>query len=116
MKVRGLLVAVIPLAVLAGAVYWSNKSEAARAAKPAVAADASPKLITINEDQLTSVSLAHKDAPPTVLEKNESGKWKMVAPKTYAVDQDVANTTLSAATGLVWDRLVEDKVTDFKPY
>src|SRR5260370_25042812 len=104
MKGRAFLVAVIALAVLAGAVYWSNKSEAAKAAKPAVAADASPKLITITDDQLTSVSIAHKDGAPTVLEKNESGKWKMSSPKTYAVDQDVSNTMLSAVTGLAWDR------------
>ena len=35
MKFRGLLAAVVVLAALAGAAYWSNKKEKAEAGKPA---------------------------------------------------------------------------------
>ena len=41
MRIRGLLIAVVVLAALAGGVYWSNKVKKAEEGKPA--ADAPPK-------------------------------------------------------------------------
>ena len=53
-EIRGLLVAVVVLAVLGGALYWSNRKQKADAAKPA--ADAATKILTIPEDQIKEVT------------------------------------------------------------
>lgn len=115
---RGLLIGVVLLAALAGVVYWSNKSEAAKEAAAATekSKDAPPKLITIADDQVKQVQLKKKDAEPTVLEKDSSGKWRMQGPKQYAVDQDAASGLVSTVTGLTWDRLVEEKGGDLTAF
>lgn len=115
---RGLLIGVVLLAGLAGLVYWSNKSEAAKEAKSATekSKDAPPKLINVADDQVKQVQFKKKDGDATVLEKDASGKWKMVGPKQYPVDQDAANSVVSTVTGLTWDRLVEEKASDLTPF
>jgi hypothetical protein len=54
MRPRGLLVALVLLAALAGGLYYSNKQKAAEAAKPP--ADTSPKILTLTEGDITKVA------------------------------------------------------------
>lgn len=111
---RGLLISVVLLGVLAGGVYWSNKAKTAEEAKPPK--DAPPKLLAIPEDQIQKIQIQKKGAEPTVLERDKSRKWQIVAPKPLAADLQDAAAYLTTMTGLVWDRLIEDKASDLSAY
>src|SRR5579862_3110814 len=114
MKTRGLLAAVIILAALAGALYWSNRKQKAEAAKPAT--DTTTKILNIPEDQIKEVTLKKSGGDATVLQKGDDGKWKLTAPKPQRADQDTVKTLVSTLSTLNADKVVEDKATDLSPY
>ena len=112
MKPKGLLIAVVLLAVLGGLTWWSNKKEAAKAKTPT---DASTKLLTIPDDQFQEIKI--KKVTDELLDlKRENGKWQMTAPKPMAADQDAAGSMVSTLANLNADKVVEDKAADLKPY
>jgi len=114
MKLRGLLAAVVILAALGGALYWSNRKQKAEAAKPAT--DASAKILTIPEDQIQQIKIKKTGAETIVLRKGGDGKWQLLEPKPMRADQDTANSLATAISSLSSDKLVEDKATDLSPY
>lgn len=113
MKFRGLLVAVVVLAALGGAAYWSNKKEKADAGKPA--ADAPPKILSIPEDQFKQILLKKKTGDTTSVVKAD-GKWQIVQPKPLAADQDSVSSVVTSLASLASDRLIEEKATDLASY
>jgi Domain of unknown function (DUF4340) len=113
MKFRGLLVAVVLLAALAGGVYYSNKEKAAEAAKPP--SDQSPKIVSLTEGDITKIVLKKKGADETDVAKN-NGKWEITAPMPYAADQDTAKQLVSSAASVSSDRVVEDKASNVSAY
>ena len=114
MKTRGLLAAVIILAALGGLLFWSNRKQKAEAAKPA--AETTPKILTIPEDQIKEIRLKKKAADEIVVRKGDDGKWQIVEPKPQRADQDAVNGVASALSNLNGDKLVEDKATDLAAY
>jgi Domain of unknown function (DUF4340) len=110
---KGLLVAVVALAVLAGGVYWSNKKKAEDEKKPLP--DAAPKILTIADDQFREIKLAKKDAEPVVLSK-ATGSWAITQPKAMAADQDAASALVNALASVSSDRLIEEKAGDLSGY
>ena len=112
MKPKGLLIAVVLLAVLGGATWWSNKKEAAKAKSPT---DTSTKLLTIPDDQFQEIKIK-KVTDELLSLKRENGKWQMTAPKPMAADQDAAGSMVSTLANLNADKVVEDKAADLKPY
>lgn len=114
MKPRGLLAAVIVLAALGGALYWSNRKQKAEAAKPS--AGTTTKILTIPEDQIKEVTLKKTGAEPTVLQMGADGKWQLTEPKAQRADQDTAKSLVSSLSTLNADKVVEDKATDLSPY
>ena len=54
MKPKGLLIAVVLLAVLGGAIWWSNRAEAKKAAK---GTDTSTKILSIPDDQIQEIHI-----------------------------------------------------------
>lgn len=113
MKFRGLLAAVVVLAALGGAAWWSEKKQKADAAKPP--ADASPKILSIPEDQFKQIDLVRKAGDTTELTKAD-GKWQIVQPKPLAADQDSVKSLVSSLASLASDRLIEDKPSDLSSY
>jgi hypothetical protein len=114
MKIRGLLIATVVFAALAGVLYWSDHHKpSAEAAKPD--ADAAPSILKLDENSVTQLALKKKDAPPVLLTKSSSG-WKITAPKPLAADQATVSSMLSTISSLNSDRLVEDKGTDLERY
>ena len=112
MKPKGLLIAVVLLAVLGGLTWWSNKSQADKSKTPA---DTTTKLLSIPDDQFQEIRI--KKVTDEVLSlKRENGKWQMTAPKAMAADQDAAGSMVSALANLNADKVVEEKATDLKPY
>jgi hypothetical protein len=114
MKPRGLLAAVIVLAALGGALYWSNRKQKAEAAKPST--DTMPKILSIPEDQIKEVTLKKTGGDTTVLQKGADGKWQLTAPKPQRADQDATKTVLSSLANLSADKVVEDKASDLSAY
>ena len=115
MKPRGLLAAVIVLAALGGALYWSNRKQKADAAKP-VTDTATPKILSIPEDQIKGVSIKKTGAETTVLQKGADGKWQIAEPKPLRADQDTVKSLVGALSALNADKVVEDKAADLSPY
>lgn len=112
MQVRGLLIAALLMAVLAGGVWWSNKRGTSAENK---AADETPKILSIPEDQIAQVEIRKKGAQPVVLKK-EGGKWQIAKPESLPVDEDSASSLVSTLSSLSSDRVVEEKGADLSIY
>jgi len=112
MKPKGLLVAVVLLAVLAGAIWYSNKKQAATAAKPI---DTSTKLLTIPDDQFQEVRIKKLTGEVQDL-KREDGKWRILEPKQLPADQDAVTSMVTSLSSLSADKIIEDNATDLKAY
>ena len=112
MRPRGLFVALILLAALAGGLYYSNKQKAAEAAKPP--ADTPPKIVALLEGDITKVVLK-KGAYETDLQKT-GDKWQITAPMPYPADQSIASQLVASAANVSSDRLVEDKASNLASY
>ena len=85
MKFRGLIVAVIVLAALAGVLYWSQhrKTPIETATVPA----ATPAILKIDPSSVTELVIKQKGLDPVTLKKTD-GKWQITEPKTYRADQE----------------------------
>ena len=114
MKMRGLLVAAIALAVVAGLVYWSEKKKKAEEGKPP--ADAPPKVLTIAEDQFQQIRMQKAGGGATVVVKGADNVWKITEPKPLAADKDAVSSLVSTLSSLSSDRLIEEKAADLAPY
>ena len=113
MKLR-LGLAVIALAVVGGLVYWSNQEEKKKEGKPA--ADASPKLLEVPEDQISQVELKKKGGDTTIIKRGADGKWQLTAPEALPVDQEAAKSLAGAFNPLNSDKLIEEKAADVAQY
>ncbi len=113
MQLRGLLIAVVVLAVLGAGIWWSNRQKAAEEGKPA--ADATPKILSVPEDQIQKVQIEKTGGEPIVLSK-EGGKWQITAPKALPADPDTVSSLVNTLSSLSSDRLVEEKTADLSPY
>ena len=114
MGTRGLLIATALLAVLGGLVFWSNREKAKEEGKPP--SDASPKIVSLQEGDLTQLDLKRRDGTETIIKKNASGKWGIIAPKPIATDNDAVIQITNTFAGLASDRVVEDKAGDLSGY
>jgi Domain of unknown function (DUF4340) len=114
MKIRGLLIATVVFAALAGVLYWSDhRKPSAEAAKPD--ADAAPSILKLDENSITRLELKKKDTPAIELAKSGS-EWTITEPKPFAADQSAISSMLSTISSLNSDRLVEDKGADLQRY
>ena len=114
MKIRGLLIATVVVAGLAGVLYWSDHHKSsAEAAKPN--ADSAPSILKLDENSITKLELKKKDVPPILLTKSGSD-WKISEPKALAADQTTVSSMLSAISSLDSERLVEDKSSNLERY
>ncbi|HXJ86586.1 MAG TPA: DUF4340 domain-containing protein [Candidatus Binatia bacterium] len=114
MKIRGLLIATVVLAALAGVLYWSDRHKpTAEAAKPDE--EAAPSILKLDENAITKFELKKKDAPAIVLAKTGSD-WKIIEPKAFVADQTTVSTMLSTISSLNSDRLLEDQSSNLQRY
>jgi Domain of unknown function (DUF4340) len=112
-----LLIALIIGAGLGGALWWSNKSEDAKAkAPPKETKDAPPKMLALTEPDIRQVEIKHKDGEDTIVKKDDSGRWSIIAPKPLPADQAAVGGLTSAVTSLTAERIVDDKPTDIPSY
>jgi hypothetical protein len=112
MKPKGLLIAVVLLAVLGGVTWWSNKSQADKAKTPT---DTTVKLLSIPDDQFQEIKILKVSGEAIGL-KRENGKWRLTAPLSLPADQDAVGSMISTLANLNADKVVEEKAADLKPY
>ena len=112
MKPKGLLIAVVLLAVLGGVTWWSNKNQADKAKTPD---STTTKLLTIPDDQFQAIKIMQRSNELLTL-KRDNGKWALTAPVAMPADQDAAGQIASALANLSADKIVEEKATDLKAY
>ena len=113
MKPKGLLIAVVLLAILGGAIWFSNKQEAKSAAKSPTTTEA--KILSIPEDQIQDVKIQHANGDTVEMSKT-SGKWRLVQPKDLSADPDASSSLVTALTSVTADKTIEDRATDVAPY
>jgi Domain of unknown function (DUF4340) len=113
MKPKGLLIAVVLLAVLGGVVWWSNKKQASASGKTDTTA--TTKLLTIPDDQFQEIRVRKVTGEVEDLQR-ENGKWRMTQPKPLAADQDAVSSMVSNLSSLNADKVIEEKAGDLKPY
>jgi hypothetical protein len=114
MKIRGLLVALALLVVLAGGIWYSNRSDKGK--DTAAKADATPNVLTLKEADITRIELAHHAGETTVLERDGTGGWKITAPVAYPVDRDAVTALVGALAAVASDKVVDDKAADLSQY
>jgi hypothetical protein len=114
MKFRGLFLAIVVLAGLVGLLYWSNHRKPAPTAE--ASAEASPKILSLKQADITRVDIKKKDAPDLVLTKNSAGKWQITDPKPMRADQGHVEIVLNSLSSLSSDRLVEEKASNLADY
>src|ERR1700690_2536578 len=104
MRPKGLLIAVVLLAVLGGAVWWSNKKQATAAKTPA---DTSTKIVAIPDDQIVQIQIKHA-AGDIVALRRDNRKWQMTQPKPLSPDPDAASSLVSSLASVTADKSIED--------
>lgn len=115
MKGKGLLVAAIVLAALAGTLYWSNHRKPS-ASSLTSAAESSPKILDVKPADVTDITISKTGATELTLAKNDADKWQITAPKPLPADQDAVSSLLSNISPLNSDRLLEEKASDLNAY
>jgi hypothetical protein len=113
-KLGRLLIAAVLLAGLSGVLWWSNKSEAAKANKPP--ADSAPKILSLKDDEIKQIEIKKRDGTDTILKKDDAGKWAIIAPQPLPADQASANAVASAADSISSERMIDDHATDLASY
>ncbi len=114
MKLRGLLVAAVVLAGLSGTLYWSNRHKPADTT--AASADAPPKILAVNEADITKFDLKKNGAEQVSVERNSAGQWHITAPTPLAADQSAVSSLLGTFSSLNSERVVEEKAGSLAPY
>jgi hypothetical protein len=111
MKPKGLIIAVVLLAVLGGVTWWSNRKQAAASKAP----DTSTKILLISEEQFQEIKLAKSGAEAVDL-KRENGKWRIAAPQAFPADPDASSSLVAALASVTADKTIEDNAADLKAY
>jgi hypothetical protein len=115
MKPIRLLIAVVLLAGLGGVVWWSNKSEAAKEAKPPV--DTTPQILSVAEAGLQGIEIHQREGDvTTVLKREGKDRWTITAPKALTADLTAVASIIIASANLRGDRILEESATDLASF
>ena len=114
MKFARLLIAAAVLAALGGLLYWSNRSEEAKAGKPDP--KAAPKILDLKETDIKQIEIRHRDGETTVLQRDGAGKWSITAPQPLAADQAAVSGVATSAGMLSSDRVVDENASNLPSY
>lgn len=113
MRGRGLIVGTVLLAALGGGIWYSNRVEEQKAAKPPE--DATRKITTIAEADITKLELRPRDGAPAIVVR-EGAQWKLTAPQPWAADQQEVGALVSTLASLPAEKIVEEKTADFSSF
>lgn len=96
------------LALLGGAVWWSNKEEAKKEGQPAPGA--SPDIVAIKDADIKEIEIKKGTDISTTLKKDDAGKWSITAPEALAADAGAVANLTSAVTKMASERVVDENV------
>lgn len=113
MKLTRLLIAAAVLAVLGGAMWWSNRDEKAKEGK---STDTSPKILTLKEEGIQQIDIKPRQGDVTTVKKGEGGHWSITAPKPMKADDAAVASITAAVSNLSADRIVDEHATDLPSY
>ena len=113
MKIRGLIFAVAVLAGLVGTLYWSNHHKPSESVQ--ASADTPPKILTLNESEVSRIDLKKKIGPELVLAR-DNGSWQISSPDKLAADQSAVSGVVSTLSSLSSERVVDDKPDDLSQF
>jgi hypothetical protein len=114
MKTRGLIIAAAVLAALAGALYWSNRREAAEAA---AGTPDKPRILTFTTEDVTRVDIQRNRTETVTLAKQDSGEWQVSQTPPLPADSNTVSGLLYTLSTLNADRVVEEQQPgDLAPY
>lgn len=108
MNPKSLLIAVGILAVLGGAVYYTKENPPA--------GEENPKIVSVEKDQVQELTISRPGKDAITLQRGEADKWKFGAPLTIPADSSSIGFMADSAASLEADRVVEENITDWKPY
>jgi len=109
MRGKGLLIATVLFAVLAGLVYWSNRQKAKEDSAPPKST--APDVISVPQSDIAKIELKKKDGQDVVLERS-GGNWSITSPQSWPADQDTVNALVSSVARMTSDSVVEQKTSD----
>jgi hypothetical protein len=109
MKPKGLLIAVVLLAVLGGAVWFSNRSRSAKSE------DTAGHLLSIPADQIQQIQIKKLTGEVQRI-THDTGRWTITEPKQLAADPDTVEAMVNGLANLNLDKVVEEKASDLAPY
>jgi len=113
MRGRGLLIATVLFAALAGVIYWSNKQKAKEESAPPK--DTETKILSVLQPDIAKIELKKRDGQDVVLEKS-GDKWRITAPEAFNADQEAVNSLVASLSPLNADSVVEQKASDLAPF
>jgi hypothetical protein len=115
MQGRGLLIAVGVLALLSGALWWTNKNPEDPSKKEG--AGKQEALVTLAQADLVEVTVTRKGETPLVLRKSAaSGNWEMVLEPALPTSGPEALDVVNNAATVMSEQVVDDNATDLIQY
>jgi Domain of unknown function (DUF4340) len=115
MKLHGLAIAALVLAILTWFLYWSNRHKPTDETSK-LSADTPPAILKLDQNSITKLELKKKDADPLMLAKSASGDWQITAPKPFRADQSAVTSIASTISSLNSERVIEDKASDLQNF
>jgi hypothetical protein len=115
MKPKGLLIAVVLLAVVGGAAVWVYKHPEDKSKTPDAASATTTKLLSIPDAQFQEIRIK-KVTDERITLKRDGNKWEITQPKPLAADLDAVNAIASTLVNLNADKVIEENASDLKPY
>lgn len=109
MNPKTLIIAVGILAVLGGAVYYTKEN-------PPATGEEGPKIVSVEKDQVQELIISRPGKDAITVQRGEGDKWKFGPPLSIPADSSSIGFMADTAASLEADRVVEENVTDWKPY
>ncbi len=109
MRANPLLVAVVVLALLGGAVWYTREN-------PPPDEDAAPKVVDVEEDAIQGITLRKRGEDPVELVRGEDGEWEFGGNLGIPAADSPIGTLVSSLASLNAERLVSEAVVDWEPY
>ena len=109
MKANPLLVAILVLAVLGGAVYYTMEN-------PPVDDEAKPALVDVEEDDIVEVTVIKPGQDPITVVRGDDDKWQFGGGLDVPADDSAIGLMITNLASMDADRVVEEQIADWTPY
>lgn len=108
---KRLTIATAILAILGGAIWWSETHST-----PEADPKAALKILDLKDADITSLEVTPKGEPAAVAVKDASGKWALTAPTALPGDQAAISSLVASLATLAADRVIDQNLTDRASY